>query len=323
MLKYLIPKSSPQEEKRKVNIVLHPEEDLGLRYVYQKGTGRRGPKVTDVTAGGAADRCGIEPGCVLYSVAGVRTGDDQALLEVIQRMKKKGGCFVVEVMGARSLPGTPKTTPAVAVKPRALTQPPGEIPLLNSSFPRSMTKPLLRSEESAKKQSQYVPKMFEIVCPSQPDVEGTYYNKGKVINGSGIWESDTNQRLYCTRNGLWALVDVADGPEQNIALVSSCSPARGRLPNQLHWADWQHWDGSKWLSTPVRIEELRVDPVDGNPYWKGAFIEYYGAELGNHRWALAAPESSKEPLPSQDLPSSPTRVSSYQPPDLSAIISEG
>eukprot|EP01064_Diplonema_japonicum_P031653 TRINITY_DN5720_c9_g1_i1.p1 TRINITY_DN5720_c9_g1~~TRINITY_DN5720_c9_g1_i1.p1 ORF type:complete len:328 (+),score=46.04 TRINITY_DN5720_c9_g1_i1:49-1032(+) len=327
MLKRLLPKSPLEENRRKVNVVLHPGEEIGLRYSYLKG--RRGPKVTDVTPGGAAGRGGIEPGYVLYSVAGVRTGDDKALLEVIERMKAKGGCFTIEVTGARSLPGTPKTTPAVAVKPRAFTQPPGEIPFLNSSFPRSMTKPLLQSEEAAKKQSLTVPKMLEVVCPSQPEVEGTYYNKGLRINGSTVWETEGPQRLYCTRNGLWALVDVADGPEQNIALVSSCSPSRGRTPNQLHWADWQHWDGEAWISAPVRVEELRIDPADGNPYWKGAFVEYYGMELGAHRWGLAAPVSGEEddmatlPPVQEDEPSSPQRVSSYQPPSLAMVAQEG
>ena len=298
MLQRLKLRSDPEKQQRRAkhNVVLVPGEGLGIKYEWAKG--RRGPHIADIEPKGAADRAGLQVGSVVWSINGKRTPDHHALVEIIKEMRVKGGCYEVEVLGARSLPGTPVVRPAT--KPRANTQPPTESLLHKASdtlsgltrFPKSLTKPLLNADEVSVKSSATtpLPKLYEVVCPSQPDVEGTYKITNERFNDSAVWAGESGRRLYCTKSGLWALVDCADGPERNIALVSSRRQGKGRAPHSIHWAEWQCWDGAAWMAAPVRIEELRIDDVDGRPYWKGAFVEYYGQEAALKKWAEAASE---------------------------------
>eukprot|EP01061_Rhynchopus_euleeides_P018559 TRINITY_DN30712_c0_g2_i1.p2 TRINITY_DN30712_c0_g2~~TRINITY_DN30712_c0_g2_i1.p2 ORF type:complete len:358 (+),score=106.09 TRINITY_DN30712_c0_g2_i1:455-1528(+) len=290
----------------KVNVVLAPGEGLGVKYEWAKG--RRGPHIVDIDTASAASRAGLEVGNVIWSVAGKRTPDHHTLVDLIQGMRAKGGCYEIELINSRSLPTTPVTRP-ITGKPRANTQPPSGSPTALPAagpFPKSMTKPLLQAMDcSVKTSSAVLPKVYEVVCPSQPDVEGTYKIADERFNQSPVWHGASGKRLYCTKSGLWALVDCADGPSRNIALVSSRKQARGKAPHGTHWAEWQSWDGEKWVAAPARIEELRIDVVDGRHYWKGAFVEYYGQELGQQKWSEAASESNVlsdavETMPSHD-----------------------
>eukprot|EP01063_Lacrimia_lanifica_P022749 TRINITY_DN3027_c0_g1_i1.p1 TRINITY_DN3027_c0_g1~~TRINITY_DN3027_c0_g1_i1.p1 ORF type:complete len:386 (+),score=126.06 TRINITY_DN3027_c0_g1_i1:88-1245(+) len=323
---------------RKINVVLLRGEGLGLRYEWKAGSA--GPEVMDVAEGHAAKRSGLRAGDVIYAINGMRTANGACMVSSIERMKERGGCFEIEVM--RPAPGSPAHAVAkqTAQRARRHTQPPrgnaadymAAFDQEQGHFPRSLTKPLLKAAGAGMRDAEgsIVPKMFEVVCPTQPDVEGTFYLLEERMNGAAMWGGSTGRRLYCTKSGLWALVDCVEGPGANIALVSSRFPSKGRMPHAVHWADWQSWDGQAWVPAPVRIEELRVDTVDGRPYWRGAFIEYYGAEKGQARWCAAA-ETSNVFATFEDLPDAGSRPgspaslpsytdSTYEPPSLSSVM---
>ena len=299
--------------RRKLPVTIAAGESLGLKYEWECGGGRLGPHVVAIEPGSAAARAGLKIGQVIYSVDGRRTEDHMSLVSCIHNMRAAGGSHTIEVCAA-SASASPTTSAStslgaslasLATRRRAGSGKKSKEGGEGGSFPKALTRPLLKSAEaSLKTAAQPMPAMYEVVCPSQPDVEGTYTilrgdescgdadalttSDLRRVNGAAVWASAGGKRLYCTRSGLWALVDCQEGPERNIALVSSRRQGRGRAPHSMHWAEWQCWDGGAWLACPVRIEELRIDPVDGKPYWRGAFNEYYGEDAGPAKWKEAA-----------------------------------
>eukprot|EP01060_Flectonema_neradi_P004950 TRINITY_DN13277_c2_g1_i1.p1 TRINITY_DN13277_c2_g1~~TRINITY_DN13277_c2_g1_i1.p1 ORF type:complete len:367 (+),score=78.17 TRINITY_DN13277_c2_g1_i1:70-1101(+) len=321
------PDGSGRWIKEKLNLVVNKGQGAGFRYEWDS-TNSTGVMVLEVLPGGAADCSGLKAGNTIISMCDKKMTDIESFLQTAESIKSKGGCFPIEILKYIPKSTTPPPTPTSAVKkvltkPRSATQPPSSSTY--AFFSTSLTRPLLKNkEDTIKEYSSCTPYMFEIVCPEQPDVQGTYKWDGESkLNGEPIWKSN-EKSLYCTRSGLWALVDVKDGPQKNIALVSCSQPAKKRHPHHMHWGVWQCWDGAKWLPCPVRIEELRIDPADGQAYWKGAFIEYYGAENGLKSWDAAAFSSNKcEDLSNDDL--SPPRLhdpdgADYIPPVLPMIM---
>ena len=312
----------------KLNLVVNKGQGAGFRYEWDSANAT-GVMVMEVIPGGAADCSGLKAKqTIVTSMAGNKMIDIETFLHTAELIKSKGGCFPIEILRFIPKSTTPPPTPTSAIKkvitkPRSATQPPSSSTY--AFFSDSLTKPLLKNkEDTVKEYSNFTPYMFEVVCPEQPDIQGTYKWDGeRKLNGQPVWTS-SEKSLYCTRSGLWALVDVADGPDRNIALVSASQTAKKRHPHHIHWGVWQCWDGTKWLPCPVRIEELRIDTADGQAYWKGAFVEYYGSEGGLKRWDSAAISSNKC-VDEEICPQSPLRRhdpdgADYVPPLLSMVM---
>eukprot|EP01059_Diplonema_ambulator_P033560 TRINITY_DN7094_c0_g1_i1.p1 TRINITY_DN7094_c0_g1~~TRINITY_DN7094_c0_g1_i1.p1 ORF type:complete len:238 (+),score=49.58 TRINITY_DN7094_c0_g1_i1:104-715(+) len=83
-----------------------------------------------------------------------------------------------------------------------------------------------------------------------PELEGMYKLSKETFNGMPMWTSGP-ATLYSSAQGLWSIVDTANGPSSDLGWITTIDTHYAMMPHTIH--PWQayHQPSGQWLDLTI------------------------------------------------------------------------
>eukprot|EP01064_Diplonema_japonicum_P023999 TRINITY_DN34469_c0_g1_i1.p1 TRINITY_DN34469_c0_g1~~TRINITY_DN34469_c0_g1_i1.p1 ORF type:complete len:248 (+),score=37.12 TRINITY_DN34469_c0_g1_i1:48-746(+) len=105
--------------------------------------------------------------------------------------------------------------------------------------------PVLGVSGRAMREMAMPPETFNMRCPGFEELEGTYHLAKEIFNGMPTWQSGP-ATLYSSKEGLWSVVDTANGPASDLGWITSVDVHGGMMPHVTQL--WQAYAAGEWGS---------------------------------------------------------------------------